>query len=307
MSYINIYSNSDKQNDSYGILFNILKKILNKNNIEIRKIDANSDIEEKILISSSAGAILNYKNFAYFTMWESTTLPQNLITNLNKSDFIINPSNWGVCCFAANGIRVPLYKLQPFYDGDLFIKQKPIFRREFIFGTIANPESYKRKNIELLKQIFQEIFSDNPEIKLDIKTDNTSDRNDMLKWYQNIDCYINLSAAEGIGFCLLESMACGRTVLSTRYSAPADYLDKSFIYNIDYDYEIANRSPYNNIGIWSKPKVEDIIRKMKLAAENKDISHGKGKTASINIKKFNYIHIEKQFIDILKKHDYIYA
>lgn len=304
--HINVYSSNIDENTGYGVLLNLIKRILNKNNIAVKQIDNFDIINDKVLIFAPAHNLLSFKHCAYFTMWESTHLPHLALHNLNKSDFIINPSNWGVVCFSANGIRVPLYKIGPFYDSNKFEFQEFIEKETFIFGAIGNKESSIRKNLNLIKECFKKADLGD-EVKLIVKSDKDIKREEVKEWYKKIDCLIHLSAAEGLGFCVLEALACGRTVISTNYSAQNDYLNEKNAFLINYNYELPNQSPYNNIGLWSKPIEENVIETLKFVANRKILVKQKGIWAADFIKQFNLSSIESPFLNILNKHGYIYA
>jgi len=57
---------------------------------------------------------------AAWTMWETDTLPVGSPKYLNKCGLLMIPSQWGVDCFRANGVTVPMEVVPLGYDPAVF-------------------------------------------------------------------------------------------------------------------------------------------------------------------------------------------
>jgi glycosyltransferase involved in cell wall biosynthesis len=57
---------------------------------------------------------------AVFTMWETDSLPAAAVRALNRSGLVLVPSRWGVECFRANGVTVPLEVVPLGHDPGVF-------------------------------------------------------------------------------------------------------------------------------------------------------------------------------------------
>lgn len=173
-------------------------------------------------------------NIAYMA-WESTKLASHFVNLFNKFDAIIVPDNFLVDVFESSGVKKPVFvlpltlNLTPFLATPL--KQAP--HKVFTFGCTA--AFVKRKNLLFLLEAFNKAFGNNPNVQLIIHGNqdfecnrlrlinyvkkaqlrnvfidrSNFDTQELINFYQSLDCYILLSKGEGFSITPREAMSLG--------------------------------------------------------------------------------------------------
>lgn len=185
---------------------------------------------------------------AAWTMWETDTLPRGSVRYLNRCGLLLVPSQWGIDCFRANGVRVPMEVVPLGYDPDVFAPRPAGSGPTMCtFGTAgALDEGGLRKNVQRVIDLFVRAFPDQFDVRLKVKITPRSPlvntRGDsrvevvntglppaaLADWYKSLTCYVNASYGEGFGLHLLEAMGCGVPLVSTRFSAVGEMFDASW-------------------------------------------------------------------------------
>jgi len=105
---------------------------------------------------------------------------------------------------------------------------------------------------------------------------------EMPSLYTASDCFVLPSRGEGWGLPLMESMACGRPVITTRWSGPLDFLreDNSFLVDVEGleaipPYGTPNDEVYGG-AYWARPSVEHLRRLMRHAYHHREEVASKG-------------------------------
>jgi len=196
---------------------------------------------------------------AYITMWEGSTIPGHIVHQLNKLDMLVATSEWMKEMYVASGVRPEIVcVVKGGVDTRTF---KPLLLHElehlkkdqpFKFVTVGKYE--ERKASALIVRAFLETFSPEDNVVLDCKfTSPTTiplfkikeslkdlfkahdpqvvskvrfvdrDLPNLVDLYQQADCLVMPSRAEGVGLPLLEAMACGVPVITTPYSSHQEY------------------------------------------------------------------------------------
>ena len=93
----------------------------------------------------------------------------------------------------------------------------------------------------------------------------------MLKdLYNNTDVLLNPTEAEAFSLPCIESMACGKPVITTNYGGQIDFVTNSNGWLIDYElHEVRHELMYEGIN-WAKPDIEHIKKTMRLALSDKE-------------------------------------
>ncbi|MCX7905672.1 MAG: glycosyltransferase, partial [Elusimicrobiales bacterium] len=235
-----------------------------------------------------------------FLVYEFTHLPQSWIENINKYlDMVLVPSTFTYNVFINSGIKKEKIKILRYgYNPNYYYPTKKTNKINN-FLTVSSP--HKRESLDILLEAFTKAFKDNNNVRLTVKlsysqfkknknfeipsfnkliekyqkilnsklkiiTDKLSEE-DMGNLYRNSDIYISLSKAESFGLPFLESLACGRPVVSLKYGGQLDFLnDKNtvFIKHVlketqDELYEKTKEKQFV-----AYPEINDCIEKLKI-------------------------------------------
>lgn len=218
---------------------------------------------------------------AAWTMWETDRLPVGSAKYLNRCGLLMIPSRWGVDCFRANGVTVPMEVVPLGYDPDVFSPRAAGSGPEVCtFGTAgALDEGGLRKNVQRVIDLFRLAFPDRTDVRLKVKI---TPRSPMVNthgdprievmntglspaaladWYRSLTCYVNASYGEGFGLHLLEAMGCGVPLISTTFSAVGEVFDSAVGYEVSYKLIEAKNKIYS--GLWADPDNDQLIARMR--------------------------------------------
>lgn len=176
--------------------------------------------------------------------------------NLNYVDQIIVASKWGREVLENNGIHKPIEVISPGVDSSIFYPGKPNDpNSNYIFLNIGKFE--ERKSTKLIADLFNRAFepTDNVElwfhcdaklVKIQkqliefVKYCTGTKMGARIKFSQPVQtdiglaniirgahCGIFLTRAEGFGLPILQSIACGKPIISTNYSGHSEFVNSS--------------------------------------------------------------------------------
>jgi glycosyltransferase involved in cell wall biosynthesis len=280
----------------------------------VRPLDAWEIVIIPPCLLDSNGRSMGNKSVV-FTMWETDHLEPDWVKQLNDAAFVVVPSQWAIDSFKTSGVTVPIYKVPLGYDPVLFTSAGN-YPRECVFGTAAAlAGGGVRKNTSHVVDLFRQAFPGREKVKLKVKVmpncpwNETNDRRvevtkallsteQLAQWYKSISVFVNSSYAEGFGLHLIETMASGRPIISTAYSAVTEYFDGTVGYVVDYQIVRATGGPYT--GHWAKPVDESIIKQMRHVYNNRDEAHIKGCRAAIRAKAFPWKAMGQKLFTLLK-------
>lgn len=177
-----------------------------------------------------------YKNI-FFTMHESETFDgwkADWIELLNKLTAIITPTHWNKNVFLNNGLKVPVYVVPLGVNKHQFkMFPEDTFNVLCVHDALGSDAS--RENWKETIEAFSEVFGENQQAKLTIKTWNMKQEKydefmkaikgrvyatttnltnaDMADLYKRSTVFIKNSNKEGWSLPLTEAMACGLAVI----------------------------------------------------------------------------------------------
>ena len=274
---------------------------------------------------------------AAFTMWETDTLPADAVRHLNRCGLVIVPSKWGADCFRANGVTVPIEVVPLGYEPTWFgrtpnvsegvgLKDNPVTdvpgsprTIPVVFGTAGDlTEGGLRKNVQRVIDLFRRAFPADPTVRLRVKISPKSPPVDthgdprievtarhltpeeLADWYRSLTAFVNGSFGEGFGLHLLEAMACGRPLISTRFSGVGEFFDAAVGYEVGYRLVEARNAVYS--GRWADPDDGELIARMQQAAANPADAHRLGERAAERAAQFTWAETTRKLLAVLEQY-----
>jgi glycosyltransferase involved in cell wall biosynthesis/SAM-dependent methyltransferase len=125
-------------------------------------------------------------------------------------------------------------------------------------------------------------IGDRPDITL---IDQHVDRPSYAALLARADCYVSLHRAEGFGLTIAESMALGKPVIATGYSANLDFMTPANSYIVDY--KLTKVGPeaehYPADGTWAEPDLDHAAALMRRVLEHPAEAQGRGARAAADV------------------------
>lgn len=259
-------------------------------------------------------------------VFESTVVPEIIMSTLIRADLVWVPSNWGQQVLVANGL--PTNKVDVVPEGVDVLRYHsfgPRPRRSRVrFLTVGKFEHRKsqrelltawaramaHRNAELVIKTFSFFDADaRAQELLDlIKTlnlDNVGvywgalEPDSMIELYKSADAFVLASKGEGWGLPLIEAAAMGVPVIATRYSGHEHYLKMidSSVVPVDFDmvpvdcqdYRRCYPSANGNWGQWAQPRVASLAQALVHTYSNLyELQHLAAHNADIVRKEFSW-------------------
>lgn len=252
----------------------------------------------------------NRHNIAYWA-WELPEFPDGWVPACQYFDEIWCPSAFVRDSIAA---KVPLpVQVMPHAIGfDLpHGDQKPKFELpadRFTFLFLYDLNSYQeRKNPRAVIEAYRHAFPDEADVQLVIKTQNpernpeafrtlkeavkglrhvtliarTLSREDVHALEAACDCFVSLHRSEGFGLAVAEAMFLGKPVISTDWSATAEFVnaDNGCPVPIDLIELTETHGPYEKGQIWANPRIDDAAAAMQRLAGDRNLAARLGAAA----------------------------
>jgi glycosyltransferase involved in cell wall biosynthesis len=233
-----------------------------------------------------------------WVVFESTRIPENILSVLFASEQVWVPSNWGKGVLIAHGIAQEKIRVVPeAVDGNIFHThgRKPYSKtRPFRFLSVGKYEI--RKSLDETIEAFAQVYANTPAIELVIKSNyfinhdqkfqdlqnkvnslglenvrllwGEMSTNDMAELYRSCDAFVLPSKAEGWGLPLIEAAASGLPIISTAYSGHTEFLQTipDSVLSVSHtmgpidctEYQTYYPDSNGNWGLWARPDVYSI-------------------------------------------------
>lgn len=240
-----------------------------------------------------------YIAFPFFEVNELDPLRQH---NLNYCDEVFVASQWAKEVLESNNVGSHISVIPLGVDTEIF---KPKVQRQdetYKFFTVGKIE--KRKCTEMLADIFSAAFDENDKVEFHIICDsplpqiqqqmpeirerftnsklgdkiflhpNVPFDRDLASFIQDKNCGLFLTRAEGFGLPILQSMACGKPVITTDYSAQTEFCNEknARLINISEFEPAIDNIWFHGLGTWAKignREVEQCIEYMRECYKNR--------------------------------------
>jgi glycosyltransferase involved in cell wall biosynthesis len=257
---------------------------------------------------------------ARFTMWESTHIKREVVTDLNKAKLLILPSEWNQLVFSAAGVHTWSEKVKMGYDPRVFYKRPWIDGAPFRFGTAGKlAHGGIRKGIEEACIAFHRAFPPkNKDVALEVKIFPDDDFNlsvkdkrikviraewsdvELSNWFASIQCYFTLSKSEGFGLMPLQAMAVGRPVVASPQGGHSEFWHSSCGWPVESELRPVSQAPY--WGLWWKPSIEHASEQLRSVVDQQDLAWTRGDIASDWAQQFTWDVYGERLLSVLRSH-----
>jgi glycosyltransferase involved in cell wall biosynthesis len=258
-------------------------------------------------------------------VFESTRIPQGIRPAIQGADQVWVPSAWGLDVLLAHGVAEHRVHVVPEgVDGARFHahgRRPRTSARPFRFLTVGKYE--QRKGIDLTIEAFAQVYANQPQAELVIKSNYFTNHrqkydalhgkisdlgldNVTLLWgemteiqladlYRACDIFVLPTRAEGWGLPLIEAVAAGLPVITTRYSGHMEFLQHVAdsvlpVAHVMTQIDCAEYCSYypdstNDWGAWAEPDVDSIVTCMQQALQQEQRLYDRAQRNSAIIRK----------------------
>jgi glycosyltransferase involved in cell wall biosynthesis len=240
----------------------------------------------------SVGHLSDFKTKVIYTGVDTTGEAGNFVTNGNKADFFLTPSNISKNRIKNMGITKPIFVVPHGIDPKIFNYTPRIKGDKFKFLYIG--ECSDRKGIFHTLEAFINLFKNNNNVELHIKSNsdmlfynsqdvkNIIEKHNNIFWhisddghdkvmdlYRNCHAYVYPSRGDSFGMTLLEAIACGLPTISTSEPGATELIRGKY-YNVSTKSIPVKNHPWF-LGNWGEPNLKDLIKHMKHIYDNYDL------------------------------------
>lgn len=246
------------------------------------------------------------------TVWETSQLPRDWPSRLNKARAVIVPSDFAARVFRDSGVRVPVEVAYEGIDPDVYPYVDRPERKgvtTLIVGVLA-----PRKNYQQAVAAWQMAFADDPDARLILKArfqierfaaedpriqvvDCNETTRGILHWYRQADILLALGN-EGFGLPVIEGMATGLPVVALDAEAQADVVavraagsvnnqgaverdERMLVLPVKVaSWEQVDSPAFGPAGVRALPDVEDAARQLRWVAHHRAEAREMGRRAS---------------------------
>jgi len=296
-----------------------IQKIVNKKNSEWGKVLLFEDILwgpwDGSVVKKLHGCPKDTVKIAY-SMYEATKIPQEWVDILNsKFDAVIVPSQFLIEVYHNSGVKIPVFEIPLGLNLKRFLNEplKEKGNGPLVFGNLSAGSD--RKNHVKLIQAFAKAFGDDPGVQLVINarycekevrneitkaitilelknikfTQKPLSKNNYLREFKEIDCYVSPSKGEGFSIQPREAMALGIPVIVTNNTGQIPVCESGLVEAVSSPIRVPALNPWGDYyGFNFDCSVEELADAMKRVSESYSTYLEKGKDARKWAKKYRY-------------------
>lgn len=266
----------------------------------------NPDFTVINMVPSLWDGIRGSKRNIGYTTFEADRLPSGWASKINEYDGCWTTSHWNKDVIISSGVTVPVYTVMPIAKAGNVTEKKPASGK---FRFLTSFQWSERKNPIALVRAFCAAFNGNPDVQLVIKSHaNNNEKesaavisrdiagvvagmkllrapdiqlvakiatsSEIKKLNESSHAHISLTHGEGWGLPQWEAALAGKPVITTGWSAPAEWLGKDYPFLVRYNMTpVAGVNPkispfFNATMNWAEPHLDDAIDKMRYVFNN---------------------------------------
>jgi glycosyltransferase involved in cell wall biosynthesis len=247
-----------------------------------------------------------------YALTEVNGIPKEWVQSANLMDEIWVTSVFNQSGFVESGVRRPIFVMPHGVDPERFNLGAPAFRLKDAFVFLSVFEWSERKAPEVLLRAFNRAFRKSDDVVLFCKImappwasfdipaaveglglSHQGGRividvgtylrpEELGSLYRSADCFVLPTRGEGWGLPIYEAMACGLPVITTDWSAPAEYLSDKLAYPLRIKGlvpALGGRYPYSGYE-WAEPDEDHLCGVLRHVCEHRDEARAKGRRAA---------------------------
>jgi glycosyltransferase involved in cell wall biosynthesis len=281
-------------------------------------ISSNNSSNWELLLHAPNIRTTPEKKTVYFTMWETTGLPQNGVKYLNQAECVIVPCQWNVEQLLAEGVKKPIYQVPLGINTKLF-KYSPLqMVGPCIFGTAGRMAvGGIRKGFEKVIPAFLDAFPCESDVRLYVKAFPDCDippvsdpriivvkkyltDQEMAKWYRSITCFVSGARGEGWGLMQHQALATGRPLISIEYGGVKEFFNKGVGYPVNYTLIPAEKF-YRDCGLWAELSHESLVERMRQVYQDREEAAALGKRGAKEVSTLSWQSSNLKLLEILNQ------
>jgi len=274
------------------------------------------------------------KNKIGFTMFETSKLPRTSgipndwagetgdpEKNINLMDIVLVPCEHNKKLLEKEGVTIPIKVVHLGIDPQQYPKIIRPKRDTFTFLSLGTLTI--RKNPGAIIGAFLELFKDNPNVRLVLKTqsgtlahiqlpyknitiiDEYSTQEQIWWYYKEADAFLFPTRGEGFGLPPMEAMATGLPTVIANHTGMAEFCNKEYNYPIPVAKETpAIRFPkkWGDVGNWYEPDYQALKDAMLDIYTNREESYNKGLKASDWVhSNFTFDHTARDIVKLVQE------
>lgn len=272
-----------------------------------------------------------------YTVFEYTKLAPDWLNGMRQVDELWTTSKWGRDVIRQNGlVGIKVEVVPEGFDPAIFnpaLRGQRKSRGVFRFLSVGKWE-VRKGQVELLKA-WAKAFRGIKDVELVLMCDNPFVRGfsveqeirklnlgrtapirvvkpvatdvEMAKQYADADCFVLPTRAEGWGLPIMEAMACGTPVITTKYSAITEYVTDENAYLLDVKDMVPVYDPLffpraGEAGSWAEIDIEQLAEHMLHAYHDRDEAGRVGlRAASDMASRWTWDHAARKAHELLRE------
>jgi glycosyltransferase involved in cell wall biosynthesis len=263
-----------------------------------------------------------------YAMCESTRLGQERVDNLNAQfDMVVVPDRFLIDVYRNSGVTLPIFELPLARNFQPFLQAPLKSERNSTFTVAALGSGIRRKNLPTLIRAFHKAFGTRSDVKLVLNcrtgtdsqifeelarlkapniffTTKVLDDSTYFDLLSRVDCYVNVSKAEGFSVQPREAMAMGIPTIVTDNTAQHTITESGLVRSIACPLEEVSFEGWNfplvPVGTCFACREEDVVEALLDVERNYDFYLRKAEHARQWAAQYDFSNLKPLYKTLLK-------